>query len=338
MKKIVLVFVLVLTMTLIAGCSSTGDGGNTTGKNTEMTDLAKYNGDWKLRVTGDDEELYLISSLEEYLGSAGIHIQEIDGDEVAGTIFSIQGAPSHRRAEVRFSGQIENGKLRTSYEDEAWGYTGDIELVFKDEMITAAITRDKVEPAPMWGVPEGEFTFIRPIETERVKLTGREKESLEEFLRPTIKDSIEPFAEGSLTDDSMIRFIGCSLAVGFIDHSEFGEKVTEGVEIQFDESVMNDLARKYFSVEVKEHKTVDIVSYGEGKYSVPALGGVSEYPRIQLFMKDNNNKDIYYAVVDYIFEGPEGGPEQEYQYLIKLRKTDGYIIKSIKEIKDPINF
>ena len=249
----------------------------------------------------------------------------------------MQGAPGHRKAEVSFSGKLENGKMIAAYQDEAWGYTGKIELTFEKDRIAAAITRDEVDPAPMWGIPEGDFTFVRPIKTEKVELTNQEKEGLENFLRPTIKDAIEPFAEGSLTDESIIKFIGCSLAVGFIDAGEFGDRVEHGVDVVFDGSVMNDLARKYFGVEVKNHKTVEIVTYENGKYRVPALGGVAEYPQIQLFLKDTENKSVHYAIVDYLFEGPEQAAELEYQYLMKLQKTDGYTIKAIKEIKDPIN-
>ncbi|MGI6554257.1 MAG: hypothetical protein ACOX2P_02430 [Bacillota bacterium] len=338
MKKLIAVLALLIAITLVVGCSSNSNGENQQNleKNGAGEDYAMYIGDWRLKVQGD-EELYLLTFLEEYLGATGIKITEINEAEVKGSIFSVQGAPGHRQAEVSFSGKLENGKMIAAYEDEAWKYTGKVELTFENNTIAAAITRDEVEPAPMWGIPEGDFTFVKPIKTEKVELTKQEKEGLENFLRPTIKDAIEPFAEGSLTDESIIKFIGCSLAVGFIDAGEFGDRVEHGVDVVFDGSVMNDLARKYFGVEVKDHKTMEIVTYENGKYSVPAMGGVTEYPQIQLLLRDKENKGVHYALVDYLFEGPEQAAELEYQYLIKLQKTDGYTIKAIKEVEDPIN-
>lgn len=315
--------------------AAAGQGKNTVPKDTE--DFTKYKGTWKLKVA-ENEELYLMTSLEEIFGSTGINIAEINNGVAKGSIYSIQGAPSYRQAEVAFTGKIEGGKLKAAYKDEGWLYTGNLELTFDKDMIIADIKRDKVEPAPMWGIPAGNFTFKRPIDTEDVKMPAKDKEDLEKFLVPTSEDGIKPFAEGALKDETMINFVGLNLALGFIDASEFGDKVKNGADIVFDESVMNALTKKYFGVQVKQHKTFDNIVYKDGQYTVPALGGVSEYPQVQLLMKDTGNQDIYYAIVDYVFEYPDKGKQLEYQRLLKLHKDDGYTIKSIKDIKPPIDF
>ena len=137
----------------------------------------------------------------------------------------------------------------------------------------------------------------------------------------------------------MINFVSYNLALGFIDNSEFGDKVQHKADITFDKSVMNDLTKKYFGAEVKNHKTVDITVYKNGKYTVSALGGVSEYPQVQLLLKDNQNKEIYYAMVDYMSENPQDGKKLEYQRFIKLQKNvSSYSIKVIKEMDSPISF
>jgi len=101
---------------------------------------------------------------------------------------------------------------------------------------------------------------------------------------------------------------------------------------------MNDLAVKYFGVEVKEHKTYEIVTYEKGKYTVPALGGVTEHPQVRLLIKDKENDGVYYAIVDYVFEYPEEGEKLEYQHLIKLQEDNNYTIKAIIENESPLNF
>ncbi len=297
-----------------------------------------YKGNWKLKVA-EDEELYLITSLENYFGATGINITGINNGSAKGSIYSIQGAPSYRQAEVSFEGKIEDGKLTASYEDEGWEYTGNIELTFENGKIEANIIRDEVETTPLWGIPEGKFAFLRPIETETISLSDDEKSNLERFLSPITKDTIKPSNKGELTDDMIINFVGVNIGAGFIDISEFGDKVKEsGANVVFEESVMNDLANRYFGANIKEHKSYDIISYEKGIYTVPALGGVSEYPFIQMMMKDTKNDGTYYAIVDYMSENPQDGKQLEYEYLIELHKNDFYTIKSIKEINYPIDF
>jgi len=347
-KRLALFLVIVLTIALSVGCNKTAvsDVKNqsedevvnqvNTETKIETADFEKYKGIWKLKVAGD-EEIYLMTSLEEYFGSTGIDIAEINNGEVKGSIYSVGGAPSYRQAEVAFAGKIEDGKLKASYKDEGWEYTGNIELNFGNGMIVADITRNKVETYPMWGIPEGKFKFIKPINTEKGNISDQEKKTLQKFLMPTAKDRIKQFGEGSLTDEMIINFVGYNLALGLLDTSEFGDKLKENADIVFDESVIDDVAKKYFGVEVKQHKTFDITKYKDGKYTLPALGGVSEYPRVQVLLKDTNNEGVYYAIVDYMMEYPEEGEKLEYQRLFKLQKNNAYTIKAIKEIEDPIN-
>ncbi|PKM90922.1 MAG: hypothetical protein CVU87_00475 [Firmicutes bacterium HGW-Firmicutes-12] len=349
MKRLALILAILLILTLVVGCNNTNSQVDNELENKESTDkekagsemdpvdFAKYKGDWKI-VVAVNEGLYLMTALEEYFGTTGINIVENNNGVIKGSIYSVQGAPSYRQAEVAFTGNIEDGKLRASYEDEGWEYTGNIELTFVQEKIQAKISRDEVDITPMWGIPEGEFTFVKPIETEKVNMTDEEKEAIEQFLFPAAKDRLGPFVEGDLTDEIIINFVGYNLALGFLDTSGFGDKVEEGVDIVFDVSVMDELAKKYFGVEIKEHKAVDITAYEKGKYTVPAVGGVSEYPKVRILLEDMQNKGIYYAIVDYMFEYPEDGEKMEYQRLIKMQKNNAYVVKEIQEIEYPIDF
>ena len=306
----------------------------------DSNDYSKYRGDWKIKVDRD-EELYRMTTLIEYYGSTGIHIAEVNQNEIQGSIHCVKGAPSYRQAEVSFSGVIEEGILRTAYEDIAWEYSGAMELRFEEDRIVAKITRDESEPA-MWGIPEGEFIFVRALATERVEVTEQEKADLETFLRPTAKTIMEPFEEGALTDEIMINFACKSLALGIIDPSAFGDRVVQGADMVFEESVLNDISKMYFNSAVKEHRACAIGTYVNGKYSVTVLGGVTEYPQLQRLLRDKENPDRYYAIVDYLFEYPEEGRKLNYQYLIKLQRSNSdsndYSIKAIKEVEDPIDF
>ncbi|WP_019850933.1 hypothetical protein [Desulfitobacterium sp. PCE1] len=301
---------------------------------------ARYRGDWKIKVNRD-EDLYRMTALIEYYGSTGIHIAEVNQQEIQGSIHSVKGAPSYRQAEVAFSGVIEEGVLCTAYEDLAWGYAGTMELKFEGDHIVAKITRDGFEPS-MWGIPEGEFVFVRAAATERVELSESEKADLETFLRPTAKGIMEPFEEDALTDKIMIDFACRSLALGIIDPRAFEDRVVRGADIVFAESVLDDIINRYFNSGVKEHRAYEIGTYKKGRYSVPALGGVTEYPQLQRLLRDKEHPDRYYAIVDYLLEYPGEGRKLNYQYLIKLHKSNnashGYSIKVIKEVEDPINF
>ncbi|MDD3174494.1 MAG: copper amine oxidase N-terminal domain-containing protein [Herbinix sp.] len=306
------------------------------GSETKSINYESYKGDWNLKVAGD-EEIYLFTCLEVYFGVTGINIAEINNNSVKGSIYSILGAPGYRQAEVAFEGKIENGKLLASYKDDAWLYSGNIELSFENEKLVANITRDKVDTTPMWGIPEGKFSYIRPIESKLIDISGEEKKQLEQFFAPIAKDRIMPFSKGTLTDETIVNFVGINLGAGYLPATEFGNKVREkDGKVIFDESVMNDLAKRYFGIGIKEHKSYGAVTYEKGVYSVPALGGVSEYPLVQLLMKDTKNEGTYYAIVDFIFDYPDQGKQLEYEYLIEMQKSQSYTIKAIKEIKSPI--
>lgn len=343
MKKnsLVLVALVLLISLVLASCSKTEQSTaneKTPDSEKEIVNYGDYKGNWKLKVS-EDEELYLMTSLEEYFGATAIDITEINNDSAKGSIYSVSGAPSYRVAVVDFEGKIEDGKLTASYEDEGWEYSGNIVLTFGNGKIKANIIREEVEKTPLWGIPEGEFTFLRPIETETIELSNDEKSNLERFLSPITKDVLKPFNKGELTDEIIINLVGVNIGAGFIDISEFGDKVKEnGADVTFEESVMNNLANKYFGADIKEHKSYDITIYEKGFYKVPALGGITEYPFIQMVMKDTKNDGTYYAIVDYMSENPQDGKQLEYEYLIELHKNDYYTIKSIKEIKYPIDF
>ncbi len=344
MKRFTLFLILLVSIALIAGCGNTSidakaDPTRAPTVDNGTVDLSTYKGDWKLKVT-EDEELYLITALEVYLGSTGINIKEIKNNSVKGSIFSITGAPSHRQAVVDFEGKINDNKMIATYEDKAWLYNGDMELTFEDGKVLTHITRNKTDSSPMWGIPEGDFTFVRPIKTEIVRMSKSEKSKLEKFLSPVVKDRIKPFDQSKLTDVMVINFVGINVGAGFIDTGEFGSRVKqENGNVIFDKSVMDDLANRYFGVGIKEHMSYDVITYKDGFYTVPALGGVSQYPVVKFLMKDSENEGIYYAFVNYMFDDPEKGKQLEYQDLIKLQKNSGdYIIKEIKEVKYKIDF
>jgi hypothetical protein len=350
MKKLFLLFSLMLCFVFITGCKDKTETtavvqeeqsitDNQTASTSEKETLTydDYKGYWKLKVA-ENENLCLLTALDIYYGETSIDILEINDNLVKGTIYSISGAPSYRQAIVDFEGTIEDGKLITSYEDLGWEYSGTLEITFANKQLVVNIIRDESENSQMWGIPEGEFTFLRPIQTEVVTLSNEEKTELEQFLSP-IAGTINPFNQQELTDDIIINFVGLNLSLETIDTSEFGDKINEiDSEVVFDESVMNDLANKYFGVDIKEHKSYEITKYEDGYYSVASLGGVSEYPLVQILMKDTENTSTYYSVVDYIFEPSQGDKTLEYEYLIELEKKDTYLIKSIEEIKYPIDF
>ncbi|MBI4733449.1 MAG: hypothetical protein HY779_01255, partial [Rubrobacteridae bacterium] len=182
------------------------------------SEFEAYAGPWKLKISGD-EELYLITSLEDYFGRTAIDIESVSGKKVKGSISSVQGAPSYRQASVDFEGEIDNDILTTNYKDDNWLYSGNMELTFKGKEIAANISRDKTENIPMWGIPEGKHIFVRPIETTKVEMSEKEKRNLEKFLSPLSNDIIEPFAKEGLTDENIIRFVGINLAAGFLNAS-----------------------------------------------------------------------------------------------------------------------
>jgi hypothetical protein len=177
--------------------------------------ISAYEGVWKLRVS-EDEKLYLLTSLEDYFGRTAIEIESVRNNVMKGTITSIQGAPSYRQASVDFKGEVKNGKLIATYKDDNWLYSGRIELSFKQDEIAAIITRDKTKETPMWGIPEGKFSFIKPIETKSVTLTKKEKGELEALLAPVTQDSIGAFNSGELTDAMIVKFAGINLGAGFM--------------------------------------------------------------------------------------------------------------------------
>ena len=158
MKRSPVFLVLLLGLTLVVGCSQTSKSetvnqqaaavsGQENSTANDAVDIVSYQGNRKLKVS-EDEELYRMTALMEYCGSTGINIKEIHNGEVKGTIFSRQGVPSYRQAEVAFTGKIEGGKLKASYKDDAWMYSGSIELAFSNGQIEAVITRDKSNDTP----------------------------------------------------------------------------------------------------------------------------------------------------------------------------------------------
>jgi hypothetical protein len=365
MRRFSLLVVLALCLPLISGCQGKTAGntdaaqagintaavtttqpgnensvnkGDNDKSNALAADNKSYLGDWSLKVSAD-EELYLMTGLAKYFGATGIYINEINKNHMKGSIYSVSGAPSFRQANVDFEGDVAEGKMTASYKDDGWLYSGTVELRFKDNAIDANITRDKSDATPMWGIPEGSFTFLRPIETETVDMAQAERLQLNKFLSAATKDTIAPFEEGGLTDESMINFVGLNLGLGTIDISEFGDKIKSGADIVFDESVMNTLSMRYFGTPIKEHKATDHVKYEKGNYIIPALGGITEYPAVQMLMKDTTRDGIFYAIVDYMHETPQEGIRLNDQDLIKLKKEDGgYMIRAIKEIESPIDF
>lgn len=353
MKRIYVLLLLVVCFVFLTGCTlykkkdvskkedETSDEAISkeyTVSETDSDDYEKYKGIWKLKVS-EDEMLYRMTALEIYFGATGISIDEINNDLFKGSIYSVQGAPSYRQANVSLEGEVKEDQLMATYEDDAWLYSGNIEITLKDDLIKANINRDPVETPPMWGIPEGKFDFVRAIETEIVDMPDDEKAALEEFLFPVSKQCIQPFNQDELTDEMIINFIGVNLGLGYLYSSEISNGITEeDGQVVFDESIMNTLANKYFGIEIKEHQSGEIITYEDGIYKVPSMGGVSEYPIIQVMLKDSKNKDVYYAIVDYVFDSPEEATKLEYQYLIKLEKEDNYIIKEITEIKSPIDF
>lgn len=299
----------------------------------DTKDYSSYMGDYKLKMK-TDTDLYEITSLDVLYGYTGISIELRDNNYVTGTVTSTQSAPSYRTAIAEFKGEIIDGTLVAKYEDKGWEYTGQLELVFEKDMIKANIKRDETEIAPLWGIPTGEFDFVRPIETEIVKLNEEEQNKLTEYLSLFTKDAIEPFDEGELTDAMIIKFIGVHIALGDILAGEYNDG-----KITFSEKVANEKAIEYVGKEIEEPQSVaDLVEYSNGSYSVPDIGGVFEWPVVKLALKDTEDENITYFIVNYEFAGPDDEyAEVEYQYLIKFDNIN-YVAKSVKKIEDIIDF
>lgn len=347
-KSILLLTLLALCFSLLTGCNQNTDRGasgnieesqpatdDTTGA---VADDSSFTGDWSLSVA-QDGDLYRMTALSTYYGATGIRIDEFKDNHVKGSIYSISGAPSYRQATVTFEGDVAGGKLTTSYADEDWIYSGVIELTFEPGAIQANITRDESSGTALWGIPEGTFTFVRPIETVAVTLSEEQKTKLASFFSPVTQDTIQPFAQGALTDQAMIEFIGLNLGLGNIDAAEFGAQVTSGANVVFGESVMNTLSERYFGTAVQKPQSTETVSYANGSYTVPALGGIAPYPVVQLLLADQQTQGKYYAIVDYMLETPEQPLHVEYQRLFTLQAADsGYTISAIADVASPINF
>jgi len=205
-------------VTSAAATSAAASSAATVPGTASTIDYAGYLGDWSLQTT-EDAELYRMTGLMTYYGSTGISIDEVNGSHVKGTAYSVSGAPSYREAHVAFEGDIKDGVLTASYKDEGWSYSGSLELTFAQDALKADITRDKAGETSLWGIPAGEFTFLRPIETERVTLSDAESESLAAFLSAIPEEMIAPFAPGDLTDAMLIDFVGMNLGLGFMDTS-----------------------------------------------------------------------------------------------------------------------
>ena len=350
MKKLSFLVILALCFSLIVGCTSTAS--TTSTAQTSATPVAtvkmatatintskyaSYLGDWSLKID-TDQDVYLLTDLETYFGSTGITIDEIKDNHVKGTVYSISGAPSNRIASVDFEGDIVNGKLTASYTDDSWDYSGKIELTFGTDKITANITRADSKTTPMWGIPKGAVTFIRPYKTQKVTLTTAENTKLKSLLATVASEMIKPFNEGALTDEMIINYVALNVGLGTITISTTDVKT--GSDIVFSDTKLNEIAKKYLGVTVKTHKTTTNAKYSSGNYTVKAVGGVVEFPEIKRFMKDTENEGTYYAIVDYILGSPSSvKAEVKYQYLIKLQKTGSdYVIKSVKKISDTIDF
>lgn len=344
-KRYVPVLPVLVCLCLLAGCGSnqavtpSADTAATAANSAaDVSGDETYLGDWCLAVS-QDGDLYRLTALYPYFGSTQISLDEMDGGHVKGSITSVSGAPGNREANIDFEGDLVDGMLTASYEDTGWSYSGELELTFGTDGITAKITRDPSDSTTLWGIPEGQFTFIRPIETETLIPSDDETAHLLNLFSAVTEEMIAPFAEGGLTDEALIDFVGCNLGLGTaIDLSEFGDKITTGSEIVFDESVLDDLTERYFGTEVTEDQSTDIVTYQNGTYSVPALGGITAYPTLQTLMRDTNQDDIYYAVVDYMLDSPDVETTLEYEYLIQLQKDEDFIIKSIQKVSSPIDF
>lgn len=359
LRKLTIILAVVLCLTLTAGCgaktdkagsasatpetsSASGSARITSSETSQFTDYVSYVGDWEL-VSGENEDLYRIDELLPYHSTTDLNIDEISNGHVKGYIFAGSAsvhASIYHMTEVHFEGDIADGKMTAGYDDEDWGTTGSIELVFEEDEISATITRDEQESGFLFGIPKGSFTFLRRINTEPIQLAGDETAQLDKLLYTVTEDLIEPFPEGGLTDGQVIGMLGMNIARGSIELTEFGDKAqTDNETITFDETIMEELSERYFGISIQKHQSVDSVTYADGVYTVPNVGGVSEFPVVVVLLRDTGNDGIYYALADYTWDIDESGYKREYQHLIKPQENgDGYIIKAIEDVKIPLQY
>jgi len=298
-------------------------------------DYSSFIGDWKLQVEGD-ADLYRMTAMIDFFGTTGIEIEDIKDNLVTGQIYSVQGAPSYRLAMVDFTGEIVDGVLKTNYEDINWEYTGEMTLTFVFDLespsIGAILTRDESETTSMWGIPAGEFTFIPPIETEYIPFNWEQQTSIEELSKLFNQNIFQPSDDGQLSDQMIIESIGMSIGLGDLNLSEFGDQVKDGADVVFEVEVMDTLVERYFGRSLSTYETTGSVTYADGYFTVPAMGGVSDYPVLRILMADKKRADTYYALVDYMFNSPDGIENIEYRYLIELSMDGIYIVKSVKKV------
>lgn len=298
----------------------------------------RYSGSWILDV----DTLYAMTAMEVYYGTTRIDLDVLSDGTVNGVFYAVSSAPSYRQAEVLFTGTFENGILEADYEDEGWLYGGHLTIKTpedgSDASLQVTITRTSGDMNSNWGIPEGEFSFRRAIETAFVDLSETDLMALTDLFSMMTQDRMPPFTvengEDTLTEAAKINFIGLNIADGKVNVSLFGDLVDEGAEITFDASVMQSLLEEYIGTTVTEPQSTTFVTYDSGRYTVPAIGGVTESPEIQFIMQDTGYQGRYYAVVNYKLPGSD---EVMYQNLMTIEFYNGYHVRGIERIDDPVD-
>lgn len=224
--RIRLSIVLILFLTIVLnGCIDKGSVENESSdisnrqekaeKEQGESDYSRYKGAWNIYMM--EEETF--TALEPALGRTAIDILEIDNNKIVGEITSVSGGPSFRMAEISFEGEVVDGKLISRYEDKDWEYKGELSLEFEEDYINANISRDEAEPRAMWGIPEGEFKFKRPIATEMVELNDEEKLEIEAVVDVLEEENLYPEIKILLqnTEDQNIYY-------AYIDYKRYNEE------------------------------------------------------------------------------------------------------------------
>ncbi|MCT4619813.1 MAG: hypothetical protein N4A62_10550 [Marinisporobacter sp.] len=334
-KKIIIVLcIFIITFGGISGC-----GKNTNEVNVETTkkeinenaqiDYSKYLGSWMV----EDEDTKLVSSLVGIFGGTTLEIEEIKDGKIKGALYTIQGSPSNRTADISFEASIEDKVFETDFID-TWENEGNAKFILKDEEIVAQIEMTKPSEIAMWGIQQGELVFKKEKNTQVLDLKEDEKEYMEIYISNYINAGVKPFEEGNISDEELIGF---GLRYQYLNNYESFKTTEDMMYIIIPKESVQMAVDNFFGQEIKNHKSIreNNIIYDNENYKLPLADGMAPYGKIEKIIECPEN--IYYVQMTLNYPNFETGEDEiDSMLLIKLKKIeeDGghYLLKEYKEI------
>lgn len=162
-------------------------------------DYQSYNDIWSEDGAGHDE---ILSN-----GGTEFQIKIINNNEIVGFLFSQQGM-SERTAEIDdITGKIENGECYYKFQDDGWGNSGTLHIMFQQDKIDIEV-QDFVlneNNSSGFGIC-GSYQLIRQKDSLKAKKTETDLED-DEILEEEIQDKIYERYYSAWTDDEMLKEI-----------------------------------------------------------------------------------------------------------------------------------